>query len=393
MKLLRSSFPIALIVAFGLFSGISLFTNHALRAELPEHYDAEVNPYWGVEFPEYVSVEEIQNDPETWRDFALQGEYTGTVDGQQAGLHLIALGNGQFQFVLYPGGLPGDGWRVGTIRMFGSGTINGDVIALTTERILSADTVYPVQEIIKTTRYRFHIEPSTDDELSGPRCTLERTERGVIPLPHFEKSYRQSPTLGLVPPKDAYVIFDGTNTNEFVTTQEGPARVNRKRPDGVTLWAGATTKSMDRWWERPMTLHVEFMNTYRPNCRGQARSNSGVFLAETYELQILDSFGLESELGDCGALYSSRVVDVNVCYPPLVWQTFDIDFTPPRFQDGKKTANSVWTVKFNGVVVHDRYEMVKKTPADKDEVPEPRGIFFQPHENRVQFRNIWIQFH
>lgn len=361
--------------------------------ELPEHFDAKVHPHWGAEFPEYASVEEVRNSPDAWRDFALQGEYVGSRDGHQAGFHLIALGNGQFQFVLYPGGLPGDGWQVGSIRMFGSGVVEEDEIVLTTERILSIDTVYPVQETIKTTRYRFHIEPLKADELSGPSCVLERTERGVIPLLRLEKIYRQSATMGLAPPKDACVIFDGTNTDAFVTTHEGPAKVNRKRPDGVTLWAGATTQAMDRWWERPLTLHVEFMNTYRPNSRGQARSNSGVFLAETYEIQILDSFGLESEMGDCGALYSSRIVDVNVCYPPLIWQTYDIEFTPPKFQDGKKTANSLWTVKFNDVTVHDNYEMINKTPADKEELPEPRGLYFQPHENRVQFRNIWIQFH
>ena len=388
----RYCLPIGLIVIGGLLGSFT-------HAELPEHYGAKTHPYWGEEFPEYASVEEVQQAPDQWRDFVLQGEYVGTVDGQHAGLQLAALGNGQFQFILYPGGLPGDGWRVGTIRMFGTGVVEGDEIALTTERILSIDTVYPVQEAIKTTRYRFQIEPLKTEELSGPQCTLERTERGVIPLLSFKKIYRQSPTLGLASPKDAYVIFDGTNVDEFEevptgpTAPAGPPRVNRKRPDGVTLWAGSITKPKDKWWERPMTIHVEFLNTYRPYNREQARSNSGVFIAETYEVQILDSFGLESTKWDCGALYSSREVDVNVCYPPLVWQTFDIDLIPPKFQDGKKVAHSIWTMKFNGVVVHDRYEMVNKTPAYKEEIPEPRGTYFQPHENRVQFRNIWVQFH
>lgn len=394
MQVFRFCFSVgAIVVCWAVWDALS-FPDAAVRAQLPEHYDAKTHPHWGEEFPEYASVEEIQKDPGQWRDFALQGEYVGTVDGQQAGLHLITLGNGQFQFVLYPGGLPGDGWRVGTIRMFGSGRAEGDEIVLTTERILSIDTVYPVQDTIETTRYRFHIEPLKDGELSGPQCALERSIRGVIPLLSFKKVYRQSPTLGLAPPKDAYVIFDGTHTNEFMTTPpEGPVRVNRKRLDGVTFWAGVTTKPEDQWWQRPMTFHVEFLNTYRPNSRGQARSNSGVFIGETYEIQILDSFGLESNLWDCGALYSSKAVDVNVCYPPLVWQTFDINLTPPKFQNGEKITNSFWTVKFNGVIVHDRYEMIQKTPAYKEEIPEPRGTYFQPHENRVQFRNVWVQFY
>ena len=388
IKIFRRCFR-ACAAVLALFVAVTV---SSLRAELPEHYDAPLHPCWGTEFPEYLSVDEIQKSPELWRDFAIQGEYTGTIDGQQAGLHLIAEGDGRFGFVLYPGGLPGDGWRVGTIRMFGKGHVEGEELVLLTERILSSDTVYPVQEIIKTTRYRFHIAPLEKEEYSGPKCTLELTQRGVVPLLKLEKVYRKSPTLGLAPPTGAAVIFDGTNIDQFDATSGDRAKVNRKRPDGVTLWAGATTKPVDRWWEKPMTFHVEFLNTYRPNCRGQARSNSGIFISETYELQILDSFGLESELGDCGALYSSKPVDVNVCFPPLVWQTFDVEFTPPKFEGDKKIANSVWTVKLNGIVIHDRYEMVKKTPADKEEIPEPRGIFFQPHENRVQFRNIWIQY-
>ena len=369
-----------------------MIVNHGLFAQ--ENVCCGVD--WGKE---YSSVKEVyeSGNPVVWRDFSLQGEYTATFDGQNAGLHLVAYGEGKFNFVFYTGGLPGEprgwspqaadgwSWSSNSIRMFGRGEIKNDELLLTTERILSTGTVYPVQEVIKTTPYRFTFEPYRDGMVGGPSCVLERTSRGVIPLPKWEKVYRQSPTYGEKPPQGAFVLFADRNLSHFDS-----ARIY-EQPDGPALVAGPISKPFYQW--KPFTFHAEFMTTYRPTADGQHRANSGIFLAETYEVQILDSFGLEPDYGDCGALYGSRVPDINVCYPPLVWQTFDIEFTPPRFEKGEKMSNSVWTIKHNGITIHENYEMVKKTAADKDEVDEPRGVYLQPgHANHVQFRNMWFHF-
>ena len=381
---MKTTIKLCFLVGWFLFQGIPAAT-------------AQENVCCGINLgKEYSSVKDVFdiNDPVVWRDFGLQGEYTATFDGQNAGLHLIALSDGKFNFILFTGGLPGDGWspdavdgwNSNSIRMFGTGDVKGDEILLTTERILSSSTVYPVQEVIKTTPYRFQIEPYREGMVGGPACTLERTSRGLIPLPKLEKVYRKSPTLGLENPKNAFVLFKDRDLSKF----NADARIY-EQADGPAMVAGPVSKPFDQW--KPFTFHAEFMTTYRPTAEGQHRANSGIFFAETYELQILDSFGIEPDLGECGALYSSRKPDINVCYPPLVWQTFDVEFTPPKFENGKKVSNSVWTVKQNGVVIHENYEMVKKTPADKEEVEEPRSVYLQPgHINHVQFRNMWYEF-
>lgn len=110
-----------------------------------------------------------------------------------------------------------------------------------------------------------------------------------------------------------------------------------------------------------------------------------------YEVQVLDSFGLTGESNECGGIYKVSVPKVNMCFPPLTWQTYDIDFTAPKYDDsGKKTENARVTVKHNGFVIHDNLELPKETPGRHKESPEADEIYLQGHKNPVVYRNIWV---
>jgi Domain of Unknown Function (DUF1080). len=202
----------------------------------------------------------------------------------------------------------------------------------------------------------------------------------------FVKTTRRSETLGARAPEGAVVLFDGTNVDMF---NDG-AKINEGRgPMGNVLWAEAEAKPFE---QKPYSMHLEFLLSYMPNARGQGRSNSGVYINESYECQVLDSFGLELANNECGGFYQIKEPSVNICFPPLTWQTYDFDFTPPKYDGDKKIENARLTVKHNGVTIHDDIELPNATPGRKREANEPRGVYLQGHGNKVQYRNIWLQY-
>ncbi|HOY59375.1 MAG TPA: DUF1080 domain-containing protein, partial [Verrucomicrobiota bacterium] len=112
-----------------------------------------------------------------------------------------------------------------------------------------------------------------------------------------------------------------------------------------------------------------------------------------YEVQVLDSYGLEGEDNECGGIYQIARPILNMCAPPLQWQTYDITYTTPKLDAaGKKTANARATILLNGVVIHDNLELPRITGgAVDDKEGQPAGILLQDHTNPVRYRNIWIE--
>jgi hypothetical protein len=196
----------------------------------------------------------------------------------------------------------------------------------------------------------------------------------------LEKVARKSPTLGMKPPQGAVVLFDGTEKAATENWTRGKIVLeNLLRHD---------VESKEKLGDHQ--LHIEFRTPFMPYVVGQARGNSGMYLQGRYECQILDSFGLEARHYDCGGIYSIAEPIVNMCFPPLAWQTYDVDFTAARYDEaGKKIKNARVTIKHNGVVIHDDLELPHGTPGKHPEGPGPGILYLQGHGNPVVFRNIW----
>ena len=288
-------------------------------------------------------------------DFAVQGEYSGEIrtEGgmQKIGVQIIAKGKGKFHAVGYIGGLPGDGWD-GSEKHEADGERKGDAV------------VFLGNEAIASIR-------------DGVMSVLGQ---GDAALGKLTKTVRNSPTFGLKAPAGAIVLFDGKNGEPF----EG-ARVT---PDGM-LMQGVTSKQKFQ----SGTLHLEFRTPYQPEHDGQQRGNSGCYLQGRYEVQILDSFGLAGRDNECGGIYSVKNPDLNMCFPPLTWQTYDIDFTAATFgSDGKPTKPARITVRHNGVLVHNDIELPNRntTGAPVAFGSEPGPVYLQDHGNPVRFQNVWF---
>ena len=359
---------------FLLFIAISQF---ALAQSLPE---------------EYTGVREIMQNDILWRDFSLQGEYLCVIENTKKGLQLVANGDGKFRCVFYNGGLPGAGWNTRNFRMIGTAFVDDENnLKFEIQRIDSNDTNDKVPELPLKIDATWKIMQPQRLQRQGQRreygfapVSIEMKINGQNEI--FNKTQRSSETFNSKTPKGAVVIFDGRNVKMFLPD----AKINKIQESfGNTLWAEATSKPFE---QKPYTLHVEFMLSYMPTARGQARSNSGVYINESYECQVLDSFGLELRNNECGALYVFKPSDINMCFPPLTWQTYDIDFMPPKYDGDKKVENARVNVKHNGVMIHYNVELQKDTPFGKPEANEPRGVYLQGHGNKVQYRNIWLKY-
>ena len=287
-------------------------------------------------------------------DYHIQGEYIGSIPFagvcRPIGLQVVALGKGQFDALIYRGGLPGNGFD-GSPRLKLTGSwIDERVVLGGEDLVIYLQIGYAA--VVKNT--------------AGQRLSF------------LQPVKRLSPTMGALPPANAIVLFDGKNTDRLKN-----AKVT---PDGL-LEIGCETKDS----YQNFTLHGEFRTPYMPLARGQARGNSGFYLQKRYEVQVLDSFGLELQFNDCGSLYKFKAPDLNMSFPPLRWQTYDIVFTAPKFDsEGQRICKGRITVRHNGVLIHDRLELENKTGGGSPEGPNPLPILLQNHGNPVHYRNIWL---
>jgi len=138
-------------------------------------------------------------------------------------------------------------------------------------------------------------------------------------------------------------------------------------------------------------IRLEFLIPKLPDeLKGQERGNSGVYIQNRYEIQILDSAGVAPDAGMCGAVYGQIPPAVNAALPTEQWQSLDIDFTAPIFnEEGTKTASARVTVVHNGVTIHDNVEIVRPTGAAASRPEVATGpIVLQDHGHKIRFRNV-----
>jgi hypothetical protein len=263
---------------------------------------------------------------------------------------VIALGDGKFHSVGFSGGLPGDGYDASQPLREGDGKLEGNVAKIAGNEFQVA--------------------------IDGKTLQIQDLNGNTVAT--LKKVHRESPTLGAKPPEGAIVLFDGKDASQWEN--------GKVSSDGLLGVNVATKKKFNDF-----TLHLEFRTPFMPKSRGQARGNSGLYIQSRYECQILDSFGLSGENNECGGIYQIAKPKVNMCYPPLSWQTYDVDFTAARYDaSGKKTADAKATIRHNGIVIHQDLVFPRATPGREGEANSPAGIYLQDHGNPVAFRNIWI---
>jgi hypothetical protein len=141
---------------------------------------------------------------------------------------------------------------------------------------------------------------------------------------------------------------------------------------------------------KDMQLHLEFMVDENGKT-GQENGNSGVYLAGSYEVQILNSVPRGPLINECGAIYNIKAPDYAMAKPAGQWQTYDITFTAPKYKDGQKVANARITAYHNGTLIHKDVEVPHETGSGRPESDEPKGFTIQDHGHRIRFRNIWVK--
>ena len=310
------------------------------------------------------------------RSFKFQGEYATDDWGAQ----VIALSDTDLQVVVYKGGLPGAGWD-GKHKSLFQGAAAGLFAAVTTAEGDRKYLAKSADQFSATRKNPPEGQFAADGFIKRGLLHLKLENDQTLELKHI---HRASDTIGKKAPAGAIVLFDGTNKDHW----------DGGRVDEDTKLLNTDGKDMlTKQKFNNYRMHLEFMLPFRPDARGQGRGNSGFYQVDHYEMQILDSFGLDGVDNECGGIYQKANPKLNMCLPPLVWQSYDVEFhNAVADADGKKTKNARLTAYLNGVMIHDKLEIDGKTGGSRGE-PEgtPGPIKLQGHGNPLQFRNIWIE--
>jgi hypothetical protein len=214
-----------------------------------------------------------------------------------------------------------------------------------------------------------------------PAAADPGTTRGIIDINHPE---RPTDAIQLVGPKGYELVPEEPGKPTKWVFQDGVLTAS-------PVWDSVVTKDP----YRDFRMHVEFnVNEVKDAKDPETNGNSGIYIQQRYEIQILNSFGVSEDdykPSYCGSLYRLKKPDQLVNKKPGEWQSFDIVFRAARFEGDKKTENARITVYQNQQLIHDDFAIPHKTGVGQKEGPEPRPVKLQGHHNPVRFRNVWIQ--
>jgi hypothetical protein len=204
-------------------------------------------------------------------------------------------------------------------------------------------------------------------------------------------------------PSDAEVLFAGHDLSKWETTNGQDASWRMQDDYVETAARGGGIRTRGKWAD--FQLHVEWATPNPPHGSGQGRGNSGILINNMYEVQVLDSYrALTYPDGQAGAIYGQSPPLVNASKPPGEWQSYDIIFESPRWNEqGELVKKAIITVLHNGVVVQNHYHLIGMTDGlssaepwkSASHYPAPHApevfIELQDHDNPVRYRNIWVR--
>ena len=206
-------------------------------------------------------------------------------------------------------------------------------------------------------------------------------------------------TLGAAP-SDAIVLFDGRDLSKWTQHGTGADRdklIDPKWPVRTGYFESGRSGSLySRDSFGDVQLHIEWASPSDVMGNSQGRGNSGIFLMGLYEIQVLDSYNNRTYAdGQAGAIYGQWPPLANAARKSGEWQSYDIVFEAPRLIGGKLVKPAFQTVFWNGVVVHNRKEVIGATIYRNVASYTPHAadlpLMLQDHENPVKFRNIWVR--
>jgi hypothetical protein len=196
-------------------------------------------------------------------------------------------------------------------------------------------------------------------------------------------------------PSDAIILFDGKDLSQWTGAKGQPARWKVENGYMEVVKETGDIRTKKKFGD--CQLHIEWAAPLPATEKDQDRGNSGVFLMEIYEIQVLDCYNNTTYPdGMTAAIYGQYPPLVNACRPPCEWQTYDIIFRRPRFDDsGELISPARMTVLHNNILVHNDAELtgptVNKARPPYKFHPDRLSLLLQDHGNPVRFRNIWIR--